>query len=350
MSNGIIQELTSHNIHCYGSAELLKFEQHLSRYFEREYDRWHRNGIPPEKYGVSSFSGDMIDRDSYAESLVPYEQELGIYREFLDRDYMAYSMAYYYTDDTATQLLQHDMTLEQAQRAKYKLIVQRADIRDGQNILDLGCGFGGFIKFLMQNFSGITVTGINPSTTQSRYIEDELNIDHSRFRLIQDYFGNHSVDSLPQDSFDRIISIGVLEHFRNLDILFHQLKTLLKPGGMAFHHFIVSRDTIPQLLKAENTLINEYFPGGHIWPYAEATRHNQHLDFVDSWFVNGRNYWKTLDEWHRRFWESIDKLYPQYLSVEEADRWNRYFSLSKSMFYPHEGMSYGNGQYLYRKA
>lgn len=349
MNNGVIQQLSSHNIHCYGSAELLKFERHLARYFEREYDRWHDNSTPPEEYGVSSFSGDMIDRDSYTVSLLPYDQELGIYREFLDREYMAYSMAYYYRDDATRDLSHHDLTLEQAQKEKYRLIVQRADIRDGQSILDLGCGFGGFIKYLLDNFSDITVTGINPSTTQSRYISEELKVDHSRFRLIQHYFGNSSVDSLAHDSFDRIISIGVVEHFRNLELLFRQLKSLLKPGGMTFHHFIVSRDTIPQLLKAENTLISEYFPGGHIWPYAEAKRHTQHLELVNSWFVNGRNYWKTLDEWHKRFWDAIDKLYPHYLSLEQAGRWNRYFSLSKSMFYPHNGKSYGNGQYLYRK-
>lgn len=45
MTNNIIQKMTGHNIHCYGSAELLKFEKQMTRYFEREYERWHGNNI-----------------------------------------------------------------------------------------------------------------------------------------------------------------------------------------------------------------------------------------------------------------------------------------------------------------
>lgn len=349
MNKDIVSDLSSHDIHCYGSEELLKFEAHMTRYFEREYQRWRGNTNQPESYGISSFSGGLIDESSYNSSLDPYNKDLNIYQAFLDKEYMAYSMAYYFADNGILQSSQKEITLEQAQTEKFKLIAQRADIRDGHNILDLGCGFGGFVKYLQKNFSDITVTGINPSTTQSRYILNEADIDHSRFRLIERYFGNIKDDDLASNSFDRIVSIGVLEHFNNLDLLFKQLKSLLKPGGKTFHHFIVSRDTIPQLLRAENSLINEYFPGGHIWPYEEAKRHNRHLELVNSWFINGRNYWKTLDEWHKRFWESIDVLYPGYMPAEEVDRWNRYFSLSKAMFYPDEGNSYGNGHYLYQK-
>jgi cyclopropane-fatty-acyl-phospholipid synthase len=349
MNKDIVSDLSRHDIHCYGSDELLKFEANMTRYFEREYQRWRGNANQPESYGISSFSGGMVDERSYNNSLDPYNKDLNIYRAFLDKEYMAYSMAYYFADNEMPQSSQKEITLEQAQTEKFRLIAQRADIKDGHNILDLGCGFGGFVKYLQKNFSDITVTGINPSTTQSRYILNEAEIDHSHFRLIDRHLGNITNDALASNSFDRIISIGVSEHFNNLDLLFQQLKSLLKPGGKTFHHFIVSRDTIPQLLTAKNTLINEYFPGGHIWPYAEAQRHDRHLELVNSWFVNGRNYWKTLDEWHKRFWESIDVLYPAYISIEEVDRWNKYFGLSKAMFYPDEGNSYGNGHYLYQK-
>jgi cyclopropane-fatty-acyl-phospholipid synthase len=71
--------------------------------------------------------------------------------------------------------------------------------------------------------------------------------------------------------------------------------------------------------------------------------------FVNSWFINGMNYWKTLDEWHRRFWEGIEQLYPACLSIEEVEDWNKYFTLCKAMFKPNNGRSYGNGQFLYIK-
>jgi cyclopropane fatty-acyl-phospholipid synthase-like methyltransferase len=58
---------------------------------------------------------------------------------------------------------------------------------------------------------------------------------------------------------------------------------------------------------------------------------------------------KTLDEWHKRFWQAIDQLFPAYLSIEDVESWNRYFVLCKAMFRPDQGRSYGVGHYLYEK-
>lgn len=346
--NNIIKQLSDHGIYSYGSAELLKFEEQMQRYFKREYDRWHGNKELPEKYGISSFEGDIEKKQTHAEYIDPYNKEFNIFKTFLDKDYMAYTMAYYGTTSKSTEI-NNSISLEQAQLEKYKLIIERADIKDGHNVLDLGCGFGGFIRYLLQTFPNVTVTGINPSTVQTKYIRESLTSDHPRFNLIEKYFGDISDDEISPNYFDRIVSIGALEHFSNFDLLFKYLEKILKPGGKCLHHIIVSTDTIPQFLNAENTLMSDYFPGGHIWPYTEMKRHNVHLKFVDSWFVNGLNYWKTLDEWHRRFWKNIDQLYPEYLSLDEVKQWNKYFSLSKTMFSPNNGNSYGNGQYLYEK-
>ena len=348
MNTNSIEQLASHDIHSYGSAELLKFEKQMTRYFEREYEHWRGNKKLPENYGLSSFEGDIAKKETHAESIDHYNKEFKIYQAFLDKEYMAYTMAYYGATENSAEI-NNDLTLEQAQVEKYQLIVERADIKDGQSILDLGCGFGGFVKYLLETFPNVTVTGINPSEVQTNYIREALAGNASRFNLIQQYVGDLSDKIIPPDSYDRVVSIGVLEHFSNLEKLFEYLQNILKPGGKCFHHLIVSTDTIPQFLNAESTLMENYFPGGHIWPYAELKRHNTHLQFIDSWFVNGMNYWKTLDEWHRRFWGAIEQLHPEYLSVEEVENWNKYFTLSKAMFSPNGGKSYGNGQFLYEK-
>ena len=69
---------------------------------------------------------------------------------FLDKDYLAYTMAYY--GDSASEAKSADLSLEQAQNIKYQLIVERAQIEDGHSILDLGCGFGGLSKYLHEHF------------------------------------------------------------------------------------------------------------------------------------------------------------------------------------------------------
>lgn len=353
MNNDIIKQLAEDEIYCYGSVELLAFEKQMERYFEREYKRWQGNKALPEHYGVSSFEGDIARQDTHAESIEHYNKELNVYKAFLDKNYMVYTMAYYGATDYLPRV-NNELSLEQAQIDKYNLIIQRAEIKDGQSILELGCGFGGFTTYLLEKFPNIRVTGINPSTVQATYLRETLpaknkSFDNSRFTLIEKYFDELNTEDLADNSFDRVISIGVLEAVTNLNKLFKLISRVLKPGGKTFHHFIVSMDTIPQFLNAEDTLMADYFPGGHIWPYAEPIRHDQHLMPVNSWFVNGLNYWKTLDDWHKRFWNSIDYLYPEYLTIDEVRDWNKYFSLCKTMFYPNKGMSYGNGHYLYVK-
>lgn len=340
----IIEELAEKEIYAYGSKELLKFEKNLEKYFTREFDRWEGNKALPEEYGVSSFEGDIATKETYTQSIEHYNKEYKIYKAFLDKNYMAYTMGYYnFTQENNSAL--HSIALEQAQINKFNLIIERAGIEDGQTILEMGCGFGGFSNYLIQKFPNINITAINPSLLQTSH----LHTDSSRFFLLKKYFDEITEHDIPNESFDRVISIGVLEAVSNLDKLFKLISRVLKPSGKTFHHFIVSKDTIPQFLNAEDTLMTDYFPGGHIWPYSEASRHNEHLKPVQSWYVNGMNYWKTLDTWHQNFWKKIDELYPEYMSLEEVKDWNKYFSLCKTMFSPNDGESYGNGHYLFEK-
>ena len=349
----IIKELIENNIYPYGSNELLKFEKNMEKYFSREYDRWHGNKSLPEDYNVSSFTGDIATNEADAESVEHYNKELKIYQSFLDEKHLVYTMAYYGATDLKP-VLDQTLSLQQAQIDKYDLIIERADIHDGQEVLELGCGFGGFASYLLSKFPTIKITGINPSVVQTNYIRDVLlnkkkHFKDNRFTLVQKFYGEITADSFSGKTFDRAVSVGALEAVNNIEKFYELISHHLKVGGKSFHHCIVSRYTIPQFLKAEDTLISNYYPGGHIWPYEEPMRHKKYLVPIKSWFVNGMNYWKTLDDWHNHFWENIEDLYPDYLTVEEVDNWNKYFSLCKTMFSPHDGKSYGNGHYLYEK-
>ena len=351
--DNVISHLAGHDIHCYGSGELLKFESVMTRYFEREFERWRGNPNPPEYYGVSSFQGNIASTNDCSSLIGHYNKSLDIFQAFLDREYMCYTMGYYGAVDRIPEA-NDEITLAQAQVAKFELVIERAGIADNQTVLELGCGFGGFAKYLLNKFPNLHITCINPCKVQVDYINKQMkntvpSFNGRRFNLIEKYFDQLTASDLPTNSFDRVISIGVLEAVTNIDSLFKLVSRVLKPGGKTLHHFIVSADTIPRYLRAEDTLMKNYFPGGHIWPYSEPKRHTEHLEYLDSWFINGMNYWKTLDEWHRRFWRSISDLYPARLSLEEIAEWNKYFVLCKTMFNPHGGRSYGNGQFLFRK-
>ena len=347
-----IKQLAEYGIHNYGSDELLKFEKQMERFFKREYARWDGNDEPVENYGLSSFKSEIAKKETRNVSVGHYDEEYKVYLAFLDNIYMAYTMAYYGATNSPSQI--DDISLEQAQINKYKLLAERADIQDGQTILDLGCGFGGLSKFLLNTYPNVRVVGINPSEVQTNHIkkvliEDDATFDDTRFKLLTAFFDDIEADTIEDDYFDRVISVGLLEHVTNIDLLQKKISRVLKSGGKCLHHCIVSFDTIPNYLNSEDSKMGHYYPGAHIWPFSEPQRHTKHIKYSDSWFVNGLNYWKTLDEWHRRFWLAIDQLYPKHISQEEVDNWNKYFSLCKAMFSPNEGCSYGNGQYLFIK-
>jgi cyclopropane-fatty-acyl-phospholipid synthase len=352
MNNNLIKTLASRDIFPYGSAELMKFENTMIRYFEREYERWQGNRNLPESYGVSSFEGKVANKKIHNISVSHYDEEYNVYLAFLDKNYMAYTMGYFGVNNSPSEI--QNISLEQAQINKYKLLIERADIKDGQTILDLGCGFGGFSRYLLNTFPAINIIGINPSEVQTNHIRNSLlnninKFDSSRFTLIQTYFDDIENIDIEKNYFDRVISIGLLEHISNIDLLQKNISYVLKHKGKCLHHCIVSYDTLPGFLNSEDTYMGTYYPGAHIWPYQEPQRHDRYLKFTNSWFINGMNYWKTLDDWHRRFWDSIEQLYPEHVSIDEIGKWNKYFSLCKAMFYPNNGNSYGNGQFLYEK-
>ena len=346
----LYDELAEHGIFPYGSPQVLKFEAQMEKYFSREFLRWEGNRELPEEYGVSSFEGGIAALPTKKKSIdVSYNQDERVYRAFLDDDYIAYTCAFFNATET---LPPENISLVQAHKNKFDLLIERAQIEDGHTILDLGCGFGGLSKYLMERFDNVRVIGVNPSPVQTRYIREELMaddnpFDNSRFTLIQKYFEDVSDEELPPHSLDRVIILGMFEHVTNMDEVFRRVARVLKPGGKCITHYIVSIDTIPRLLDAGDSMIGDYFPGGHIWPYDEGTRHNTHLAFRQRWFLNGHNYLSTLEHWHRQFWDAIEDLYPEVLNIEQVEYWNRYFSMCKGMFAPMHGTRYGVGHYLY---
>jgi cyclopropane-fatty-acyl-phospholipid synthase len=130
--------------------------------------------------------------------------------------------------------------------------------------------------------------------------------------------------------------------------LLERISIILSKNGRTFHHYITSKHAIPQFLDPKRTRIGLYFPGGRVWPHDEFTRHTEHFNLTGQWFINGLNYWRTLDAWHRRFWENLPGLYGTVFDIDAIAHWNNYFSLCKAVFSPQDGNFYGNSHYLFK--
>ncbi len=176
-----------------------------------------------------------------------YDLDDRLYDLFLD-PHRQYSCAYFETPDTS---------LEDAQEAKLAHIAAKLDLKPGQKVLDIGCGWGGMARFL-HKVSGAEVLGVTLSEEQLKYARDKAAAmgiaDKVKFELI-DY---RSVTG----QFDRIVSVGMFEHvgLPHFKQYFETVERLLKPDGVALIHSIARADgpgaTDPWTAKY-------IFPGGY---------------------------------------------------------------------------------------
>ena len=212
-----------------------------------------------------------------------------LYDIFLDTKHRLYSCAYW---------KENTKTLEEAQQNKIEHIVQKLHIKEGQKILEVGCGWGG-MAFEIVKQKNCEVTGISLSKNQIKYCNKkakELDLDNQvKFELI-DY-------REVKGQYDRIYSIGMFEHVgkKFYSTFFKSINKLLKEDGIFLLHTIgvVDNPSPP------NKFINKYiFPGGVCPSLSQIITPIEKTGLVvsDSETLIG-HYYKTLESWLKRFLE-----------------------------------------------
>jgi cyclopropane-fatty-acyl-phospholipid synthase len=175
--------------------------------------------------------------------------------------------------------------LEESQKHMIDQVIERLEIKDGDNILDFGCGWGCVANYILSKFPNVRFTGLNLSHEQCEYMrrkmqDPESYLSSGRFTL---YEGDLN-DAQFAEKFDKILSIGVFEHVGNLTNAFQKLASLLKSGGRVFIHIITVR--IPNNMSSGFT--HKYiFPHGRYWNYDAIPNHNQDLKTISRWYING---------------------------------------------------------------
>ncbi len=350
--NSIATRLQNAGIYAHGTPQLKRYEGHIARYFIREYARLKSQ---PSVQNIKSVITDQGPMWKNTGSLIEhhYNSEATPFRYFLDDEFNAYTMAYYGEDPES--IAASKRSLEDAEREKFRLACERADISGHEKIFNIGCGYGPLETYLFQAYPGVEITSITPSKDQIEFIKSCMSnpnhpISCGELRLIDGDFGKVPIDVLGGSVYDAVFAIGCFEHVNNLEAAFQAVAKLLKPGGRFFLHLVVSRIVIPQFLDDQDTMIGSYFPGGKIWPFDVIKDQNKLLELENSWFINGMNYWRTIDEWHKRLWQNMDRIFGSVISdQQEAKYWNDYFILCKSCFVPFKGELFGNGHFLFRK-
>ena len=224
-------------------------------------------------------------------ALAHYDVGNDVFEAMLDPT-MSYSCGYW----------SNAYTLAEAQTAKLDLVCRKLELRSGDHVLDIGCGWGGFAAYASSNY-GVYVTGITVSREQQAYAQKK----YSHLPVTIELMDYRDV----KGAFDKIVSIGMFEHVgqKNYSHYFEKVDELLKPNGLCLLHTIGTQESN----RYTDTWIDRYiFPNGRIPSAIEIISALGHRLLIEDWHNFGHDYDRTLMAWSDRFnsaWPELSKKY-----------------------------------------
>lgn len=220
-----------------------------------------------------------------------------LYEKMLDKSTMSYTCGYWNDAEN----------LDQAQIAKLDLICKKLNLKKGQRILDIGCGWGNFMKYAAENY-GVSCVGLSVSVEQTKLGKERCAGLPIEF-VVQDY-----QKYVGDEKFDAIVSIEMIEAVgdKNLRKYFETISNNLKSGGLCLIQVIVNSEKY----SSADKFVDKYiFPNGFlpsmfdIIKNISAKRANVPNSYVVEDVHNfGNHYYLTLEEWYKSFDNSFPEL------------------------------------------
>jgi len=247
-------------------------------------------------------------------------------------------------------------TLDEAEEHMLALYSERAQLADGQDILELGCGWGSLCLYNAAKFPHARITAISNSRTQKEHIDTEARKRGlANLRIIT--CDINAFDIAP-GQFDRVVSVEMFEHLKNYDRLFRNIARWLKPGGLLFTHiFTHSRFSYHFVSEGPGDWMSRYFfTGGQMPAHDLLARFNADLKPVQDWKVNGRHYQQTAEHWLQNMDKHRDEIIPLFRDTYGADQalkwwcyWRVFYMSCAELWGYRNGEEWLVSHYLFRK-
>ena len=254
-----------------------------------------------------------------------------------------------YWDDNTSEL-------EQAEQKALDISIERAEIKDGMRILELGCGWGSLSLELARRFPNSPVTVVSNSATQKQFIDSQA---HKRgfknLTVLTRDLGKEENYNFGDEKFDRVMSIEMMEHLRNYEKFFSLVSKSMKPDAKFFIH-IFTHKTTPYFFETEgedNWMGKYFFSGGQMPARDLFDQFNKHLNVANKWDWNGTHYQKTLEAWLLKMdqnEEQVRVLFKQAYGAENVElwvnRWRVFYMACSELFGFNKGQEWAVTHYL----
>jgi cyclopropane-fatty-acyl-phospholipid synthase len=241
-----------------------------------------------------------------------------------------------------------DASLRQAEEEMLAITCERAELRDRQKILELGCGWGSLTLWMAEQHPRSHITAVSNSAGQRRFIESECE---------RRGIGNVRVvtadinDFRPDTKFDRVVSVEMFEHMRNYEWLMQRIASWLEPDGMLFVHLFCHR-AHPYFYEPSGPrdwMAREFFTGGTMPSDDLLLRFQQGLHLEEQWRVAGLQYRRTLEAWLERLDAQrsealaiLADVYGRDQAQRRLQRWRMFLMACSELF----GYADGNEWYV----
>jgi len=247
-------------------------------------------------------------------------------------------------------------TLAGAEEAALAATCERAELGDGQEILELGCGWGSLTLFVAEHYPHAQISAVTNSREQHEHVASQAaarGLDNVRLLT-----ADMNVFEAGRQ-FDRVVSVEMFEHMRNWELLFGRVASWLRENGKFFMHVFCHRSTPYEFIDAgpADWMSRYFFTGGMMPSDDLPLRFQQHLAVERRWRWSGSHYAKTAEAWLASFDAHEAELRPVLTSAYGAahaeqwrQRWRMFFMACAELFGHSNGQEWHVSHYRFTHA